>query len=56
MGRYLGQPGAALHFHRRVVPRTARFLTMISPPGFEGFFRELSEAAKPELSARSDQS
>jgi mannose-6-phosphate isomerase-like protein (cupin superfamily) len=32
------------HAHRRVVPRTGRFLTMTSPAGFEGFFRELSTA------------
>jgi mannose-6-phosphate isomerase-like protein (cupin superfamily) len=33
------------HAHSRVVPRTGRFLTMTSPAGFEGFFRELAEAA-----------
>jgi mannose-6-phosphate isomerase-like protein (cupin superfamily) len=32
------------HAHRRVVQRTGRFLTMISPAGFERFFRELSAA------------
>ena len=32
------------HAHRRVIPRTGRFLTMVSPAGFEGFFRELSAA------------
>ena len=32
------------HAHRRVIPRTGRFLTMTSPAGFEGFFRELSDA------------
>ena len=26
------------------MPRTGRFLTPVSPAGFEGFFRELSEA------------
>ena len=34
------------HSHRRVVPRTGRFLTLVSPAGFEGFFRELSEAER----------
>lgn len=44
-------PGAAVfaprrvpHAHRRLVPRTGRFLTMCSPAGFEGFFRELAAA------------
>jgi mannose-6-phosphate isomerase-like protein (cupin superfamily) len=37
-------PRRVPHHHRRVVPRTGRFLTMVSPAGFEGFFRELSEA------------
>lgn len=32
------------HAHRRLVPRTGRFLTMVSPAECEGFFRELSEA------------
>jgi mannose-6-phosphate isomerase-like protein (cupin superfamily) len=46
-----GGPGAVVfaprrvpHAHRRVVPRTGRFLTMVSPAGLEGFFRQLSEA------------
>ena len=34
------------HAHRRLVPRTGRFLTMLSPAGFEGFFRELSDAER----------
>ena len=38
-------PRAIPHAHSRVVPRTGRFLTMTSPAGFEGFFRELAEAA-----------
>ena len=37
-------PRGIPHEHRRVVPRTGRFLTMTSPAGFEGFFRELSQA------------
>jgi mannose-6-phosphate isomerase-like protein (cupin superfamily) len=32
------------HGHRRVVPRTGRFLTLVSPAGFENFFRDLSAA------------
>ena len=39
-------PRGIPHSHRRVVPRTGRFLTLVSPPGFEGFFRELSEAER----------
>ena len=37
-------PRAVPHAQRRVVPRQGRTLTMISPAGFEGFFRELSAA------------
>ena len=37
-------PRGVPHHHRRVIPRRGRFLTMLSPAGFEGFFRELSEA------------
>jgi mannose-6-phosphate isomerase-like protein (cupin superfamily) len=45
------------HAQRRVVPRTGRILTMVSPAGFEGFFRELSAAESdgsigPEVYAR----
>jgi mannose-6-phosphate isomerase-like protein (cupin superfamily) len=45
------------HAQRRVVPRTGRFLILVSPAGFEGFFRELAEAERtgasmPEAYAR----
>ena len=43
-GAVVFAPREVPHAHRRVLPRTGRFLTMVSPPGFEGFFRELSEA------------
>ena len=39
-------PRGIPHAQRRVVPRTGRFLEFFSPPGFEGFFRELSEAER----------
>jgi mannose-6-phosphate isomerase-like protein (cupin superfamily) len=39
-------PRGVPHEHRRVIPRTGRFLTLVSPAGFEGFFRELSEAER----------
>ena len=64
---YRAGPGAVVfgprhvpHEHRRVVPRTGRFLTVVSPPGFEGFFRELSAAesaggAGPEAYERASQ-
>jgi mannose-6-phosphate isomerase-like protein (cupin superfamily) len=39
-------PRGVPHAHRRVVPRTGRFLTLVSPAGFEGFFRELAEAER----------
>ncbi|AZO31078.1 MULTISPECIES: cupin domain-containing protein [unclassified Mesorhizobium] len=37
-------PRGVPHAHRRIVSRTGRFLTMTSPAGFEGFFRDLSQA------------
>lgn len=37
-------PRGVPHSQRRVVPRTGRTLSQVSPPGLEGFFRELSEA------------
>jgi mannose-6-phosphate isomerase-like protein (cupin superfamily) len=37
-------PRGIPHAQRRVVPRQGRTLTLVSPAGFEGFFRELSEA------------
>lgn len=43
-GTVVFAPRGVPHSHRRVAPRTGRFLTMVSPAGFEGFFRELSEA------------
>jgi mannose-6-phosphate isomerase-like protein (cupin superfamily) len=43
-GAVIFAPRHVPHAHRRVVPREGRFLTMVAPAGFEGFFRELSEA------------
>jgi len=43
-GAFVSAPRHVPHAHRRLVPRTGRFLTMVSPAGFEGFFRELSQA------------
>jgi mannose-6-phosphate isomerase-like protein (cupin superfamily) len=37
-------PRGVPHAQRRKVPRQGRTLTMVSPAGFEGFFRELSAA------------
>jgi mannose-6-phosphate isomerase-like protein (cupin superfamily) len=56
-GAVVFAPRQVPHAHRRVVSRTGRFLTMVSPPGLEGFFRELSEAesaggAGPEVYER----
>jgi mannose-6-phosphate isomerase-like protein (cupin superfamily) len=45
-GAVVFAPRQVPHEHRRVVPRTGRFLTFVSPTGFEGFFRELSEAER----------
>ena len=43
-GAVVFAPRGVPHAHQRSVPRTGRFLTMLSPAGFEGFFRELSAA------------
>ena len=50
---YTAGPGAVVfgprgvpHAHRRLVPREGSFLTMCSPPGFEGFFRDLDAAER----------
>jgi mannose-6-phosphate isomerase-like protein (cupin superfamily) len=50
-------PRSIPHAQRRVEPRLGRTLTMVSPAGFEGFFRELSDAESdgslgPEVYAR----
>ena len=45
-GAVVFAPRGVPHSHRRVVPRTGRFLTLVSPAGFEGFFRELSDAER----------
>jgi len=47
-GAVVFAPRQVPHAHRRVVPRTGRFLTMVSPAGFERFFRELSAAESAE--------
>ena len=39
-------PRGVPHAHRRVVPRVGRFLTLASPAGLEGFFRELAAAER----------
>ncbi len=59
-GAVVFAPRQVPHAHRRVVPRVGRFLTMVSPAGFEGFFRELSAAetaggAGPEAYASASQ-
>lgn len=39
-------PRGVPHAQRRAIPRTGRILTMFSPAGFEGFFRDLAEAGR----------
>lgn len=39
-------PRGLPHSQRRVIPHTGRILTMFSPAGFEGFFRDLAEAGR----------
>jgi mannose-6-phosphate isomerase-like protein (cupin superfamily) len=43
-GEMVFAPRGVPHSQRRVVPRTGRFLVFFYPAGFEGFFRELSQA------------
>jgi len=43
-GSVVFAPRRVPHAHRRLVARAGRFLTIVSPAGFEGFFRELSAA------------
>ena len=43
-------PRGVPHSQRRVVPRTGRFLILLSPAGFERFFRELAEAERTRSS------
>jgi mannose-6-phosphate isomerase-like protein (cupin superfamily) len=47
-------PRGIPHAQRRVIPRTGRLLTLASPAGLEGFFRELADAeqsAEPQADA-----
>jgi mannose-6-phosphate isomerase-like protein (cupin superfamily) len=37
-------PRGVPHAQRRVIERTGRHVALFSPPGFEGFFRDLAEA------------
>jgi mannose-6-phosphate isomerase-like protein (cupin superfamily) len=37
-------PRGVPHAQRRVKPRTGRLLAVLSPAGFEGFFRDLAQA------------
>ena len=43
-GALVFAPRGVAHSQRRVVPRIGRLLTMFLPGGFDGFYRELSEA------------
>lgn len=43
-GGFVFGPRGVPHSQRRVIPRTGRFLEFFYPAGFEGFFRELSQA------------
>ena len=39
-------PRGVPHAHRRLVPGVGRLLCMVTPAGFEGFFRILAEATR----------
>ena len=59
-GEVVFAPRQVPHAHHRVVHRSGRFLTIVSPAGFEGFFRELSDAEAsgsigPEAYARASE-
>jgi mannose-6-phosphate isomerase-like protein (cupin superfamily) len=43
-GGFVFAPRRVPHAHRRVVPGEGRQLLLITPAGFEGFFRELARA------------
>ena len=45
-GEFVFGPRGVPHAQRRVVPRVGRVLEFFHPAGFEGFFRELSEAER----------
>ncbi|MDN5765392.1 MAG: cupin domain-containing protein [Humibacillus sp.] len=45
-GDLLFGPRGVPHAQRRVVPRVGRVLELFSPAGFEGFFRDLTEAGR----------
>jgi mannose-6-phosphate isomerase-like protein (cupin superfamily) len=45
-GAVVFAPRGVPHAHRRAVARSGRFLTMCSPAGFEGFFRDLDAAER----------
>jgi mannose-6-phosphate isomerase-like protein (cupin superfamily) len=47
-------PRGVPHAQRRVFPRTGRFLEFFYPAGFEGFFRELSDAERTGSSMREE--
>ena len=49
-GEIVFGPRGIPHSQRRVVPRSGRLLVVVSPAGFEGFFRELSEAERASAS------
>jgi len=45
-GEVVFLPRGVPHAHRRAVPGHGRLLGVVSPGGFEGFFRSLAEAAR----------
>ena len=45
-GTIVFAPRKVPHAHRRVMAREGRFLTMLSPGAFEGFFRQLADAER----------
>lgn len=45
-GGFVVAPRGIPHAQRRVVPGEGRQLVLVSPAGFEGFFRHLAEAAR----------
>jgi hypothetical protein len=44
--RFAASSSSPVRIGKAVVPGAGRFLVLVSPPGFEGFFRVLAEAER----------
>jgi mannose-6-phosphate isomerase-like protein (cupin superfamily) len=55
-GEMVFAPRGVPHSQARVVPRSGRVLVLTSPPGLEGFFRELADADGADVGAYAEAS